>query len=173
VAFFRFLRDCAKDPRFNPDNLMHEINLVTDLSWDDRLAYRFLIIPLTKKRLLEREQQFAWIYRHDFPDWGRGRDDSMITVSGNRLSPNDIEEAALASGAVREALAIGVPDERLGQAVMLIAVAKGDNAEQRLRAYFAAELPAYMQPREIVWRDALPTGATGKVDRAALVKEFA
>jgi mono/diheme cytochrome c family protein len=77
VAFFRFLVDCARDPRFNPDNLMHEINLVTDLSWDDRLAYRYLIIPLTKKRLLEREQQFAWIYRHDFPDWGRGRDDSM------------------------------------------------------------------------------------------------
>lgn len=77
VAFFRFLIDCAKDPRFNPDNLMHEINLVTDLSWDDRLAYRFLIIPITKKRLLEREGQFAWIYRHDFPDWGRGRDDSM------------------------------------------------------------------------------------------------
>ena len=103
----------------------------------------------------------------------RGRGDSMIKVSGNRLSPNEIEEAALASGAVREALAIGVPDERLGQAVMLIAVAKGDNAEQRLRAFFNAELPAYMQPREIVWRDALPTGATGKVDRAALVKEFA
>ena len=32
---------------------------------------------MTKKRLLEREEQFAWIYRHDFPDWGRGRDDSM------------------------------------------------------------------------------------------------
>ena len=76
-AFFRFLVDCAKDPRFNADNLMHEINLVTDLSLDDRLAYRFLIIPMTKKRLLEREEQFAWIYRHDFPDWGRGRDDSM------------------------------------------------------------------------------------------------
>jgi acyl-CoA synthetase (AMP-forming)/AMP-acid ligase II len=103
----------------------------------------------------------------------RGRDDSMIKVSGNRLSPNEIEEAALTSGAVREALALGVPDERLGQAVMLIAVAKGDDAEQRLRAYFAAELPAYMQPREIVWRDSLPLGATGKVDRAALVSEFA
>jgi acyl-coenzyme A synthetase/AMP-(fatty) acid ligase len=103
----------------------------------------------------------------------RGRDDSMIKVSGNRLSPSEIEEAALASGAVREALAIGVPDERLGQAVMLIAVARGEKAEQRLRAYFAAELPAYMQPRDIVWRDALPTGATGKVDRAALVREFA
>jgi len=77
VAFFRFLVDCAKDPRFNADNLMREIRLVADLDWFDRLAYRFLIIPLTKKRLLERERQFAWIYRKDFPDWGRGRDDGM------------------------------------------------------------------------------------------------
>ena len=35
----------------------------TDLSFVDRLIYRFLLIPITKKRLLEREQQFAWIYR--------------------------------------------------------------------------------------------------------------
>ena len=77
VAFFRFLVDCAKDPRFNADVLMREIDLVTDLPWDDRLAYRFLIIPMTKKRLIEREKQFSWIYRKDFPDWGRGRDDSM------------------------------------------------------------------------------------------------
>lgn len=76
-AFFRFLVDCAKDPRFNADNLMREINLVTDLDWIDRLSYRFLIIPITKKRLLEREAQFAWIYHEDFPEWGRGRDDAM------------------------------------------------------------------------------------------------
>ncbi|MBK7238519.1 MAG: hypothetical protein IPI02_24100 [Sterolibacteriaceae bacterium] len=76
-AFFRFLIDCAKDPRFNPDILMREIESVTELDLLDRLAYRFLIIPITKKRLLEREAQFAWIYRKDFPDWGRGRDDAM------------------------------------------------------------------------------------------------
>ncbi len=103
----------------------------------------------------------------------RGRDDAMIKVSGNRLSPNEIEEAALASGAVREVLALGVPDEKLGQAVMLIAVAKGEGAEARLRDYFTAELPLFMHPREIVWRDALPVGANGKLDRAALVREFA
>jgi mono/diheme cytochrome c family protein len=74
---FRFLVDCAKDPRFNADNLMREIELVTDLSWVDEQIYRFLLIPITKKRLLEREAQFAWIYRHDFPEWGRGRDDAM------------------------------------------------------------------------------------------------
>jgi mono/diheme cytochrome c family protein len=76
-AMFRFLVDCAKDPRFNADNLMHEIDLVTDLSGIDSLIYRFVLIPITKKRLLEREEQFQWIYRHDFPEWGRGRDDAM------------------------------------------------------------------------------------------------
>ncbi len=77
AAFFRFLIDCARDPRFNPDNLMREINLVTGLSLADRLIYRYLLIPITKKRLLEREDQFAWLYHPGFPDWGRGRDDAM------------------------------------------------------------------------------------------------
>ena len=72
-GYFRYLIDCAKDPRFNADNLMREINLVTDLSWVDRLIYRFLLIPITKKRLLEREQQFAWVYHAAFPEWGRRR----------------------------------------------------------------------------------------------------
>jgi len=76
-AFFRFLVDCAKDPRFNADNLLHEIQLVTRLSWLDRQIYRYALIPITKQRLLEREAQFAWIYRKDFPEWGRGRDDAM------------------------------------------------------------------------------------------------
>lgn len=77
AAFFRFLIDCAKDPRFTPDVLMREISLVTDLAWDDALIYRYLIIPITQKRLLERERQFAWLYHPAFPDWGRGRDDAM------------------------------------------------------------------------------------------------
>ncbi len=76
-AFFRYLIDCAKDPRFNADILMAEINRVTKLDFIDSLLYRFLVIPITKKRLLEREAQFAWLYRTDFPDWGRGRDDAM------------------------------------------------------------------------------------------------
>jgi mono/diheme cytochrome c family protein len=76
-GYFRFLIDCAKDPRFNADNIMSEIRLVTDLDPIDQALYRFFVIPLTKKRLLEREAQFKWIYRADFPDWGRGRDDAM------------------------------------------------------------------------------------------------
>ena len=98
----------------------------------------------------------------------RGRDDAMIKVSGNRISPTEIEEAALASGAVTDAAAFGVPDERLGQAIVLVAVRAGDEDEDRLRAHLKRELPPHMQPARIVWRDALPVGPNGKLDRAAL-----
>src|SRR5262249_49339030 len=79
-AFFRYLVDCARDPRFNSSTLMNEINLDGKLSWIDQQIYRFVLIPITKKRLLERGPRFAWIYIHGlpmWPDWGRGRDDAM------------------------------------------------------------------------------------------------
>ena len=103
----------------------------------------------------------------------RGRDDAMIKVSGNRLSPNEIEEIALASGAVSDAAAFAIADEATGQAVALIAVASGEDSERRLLAWFAANAPAYMKPVRILWRDSLPTGATGKLDRTALQAELA
>ena len=77
AAFFRFLIDCAKDPRFNADNIMLQIELNTSLDLIDKLLYRYFIIPITKKRLLEREQQFQWVYNEAYPEWGRGRDDAM------------------------------------------------------------------------------------------------
>jgi mono/diheme cytochrome c family protein len=99
-AFFRFLVDCAKDPRFNSDTLMNQIVLSADLSWIDKQIYRYILIPITKRRLLERENRFAWIYRHgpDWPDWGRGRDDAMnltkyfLTTSplDDTLGPTDM-----------------------------------------------------------------------------------
>ena len=98
----------------------------------------------------------------------RGRNDAMIKTSGNRVSPTEIEEAALASGAMAEAVAFGVPDEQMGQAVVLVGVPLGDEPEQRLRAWFAAELPAFMRPARIVLIDQMPLGSNGKLDRAAL-----
>ncbi|WP_414902662.1 AMP-binding protein [Sphingomonas flavalba] len=100
-----------------------------------------------------------------------GRYDEMIKVSGNRISPNEIEEAAVASGATAEAVAVGVADDRLGQAVLL--VARGDGSgEDVLRAYLKWELPAFMQPRDVVWRAELPRNANGKIDRAGLKREM-
>jgi acyl-coenzyme A synthetase/AMP-(fatty) acid ligase len=96
----------------------------------------------------------------------RSREDAMIKVSGNRISPTEIEEAALTSGVVSDAAAFGVTDERTGQAIVLIA--GGDGDEPALRTHLKGLLPPHMQPARIEWRDALPIGPNGKLDRAAL-----
>jgi len=96
----------------------------------------------------------------------------MIKTSGNRVSPTEVEEAALASGAVAQSAALGVPDPKLGQAIVLVAEPKGEGAEERLRAWLAAELPAFMRPARIIWRDKLPIGPNGKLDRTAIQAEL-
>lgn len=96
-----------------------------------------------------------------------GRDDEMIKVSGNRISPSEIEEAVTASGLSSEAVAFGVADERLGQAVVL--AVRGDvSAEAALREHLKRDLPSFMMPRHILWHDALPRNANGKFDRGAI-----
>jgi acyl-CoA ligase (AMP-forming) (exosortase A-associated) len=96
-----------------------------------------------------------------------GRDDEMIKSAGNRISPTEIEEAVLAGGEAREAVALGVADERLGQAVLVV-LAGDAGREAELRARLRAELPSFMQPARYDWREALPRNANGKLDRAAL-----
>lgn len=104
-----------------------------------------------------------------------GRQDEMIKSAGNRISPTEIEEAVLAGGEAAEAVAIGVPDERLGQAIVVVGRANGpaEVAEQALRDRLRRDLPSFMQPARYDWRDALPRNANGKLDRAALKAEVA
>ncbi len=99
----------------------------------------------------------------------------MIKSAGNRISPQEIEEAALATGLVAEAVALGVPDQRLGQAVHLVVRASKQNSdsEEELRRKLMQELPNFMQPKVIHWRQAMPIGPNGKIDRAGLQLELA
>ena len=100
-----------------------------------------------------------------------GRRDAMIKTAGNRVSPQEIEEAALGTGLVAEAVALGVPDERLGQAIVLVVRGAGD--DEALRAALKRDLPNFMQPREIRRVEAMPLNPNGKIDREALRKEWA
>jgi acyl-CoA ligase (AMP-forming) (exosortase A-associated) len=100
-----------------------------------------------------------------------GRRDAMIKSAGNRISPQEIEEAALATGLVAEAVALGVPHPRLGQAVHL--VVRGDaEGEAELAKRLKADLPNFMQPQHIHWRAGLPLNPNGKIDRTALQAEL-
>lgn len=100
-----------------------------------------------------------------------GRDDAMIKTAGNRVSPSEIEDAAIATGFASEAVAFGVPDDRLGAAIIL--VVRGDGAAaEALAAALRSALPNFMQPRSIRWRRELPTSANGKLDRAAIASDW-
>lgn len=100
-----------------------------------------------------------------------GRRDAMIKSAGNRISPQEIEEAALATGLVAEAVALGVPHGRLGQAVHL--VVRGDeSAADDLAKRLQRDLPNFMQPKMIHWRETMPLNPNGKIDRTALAAEL-
>jgi acyl-CoA ligase (AMP-forming) (exosortase A-associated) len=103
-----------------------------------------------------------------------GRDDAMIKTAGNRVSPTEVEDVAVASGLIYEAVAFGVPDPRLGAAIILIVRGKGGVADEAgLAAYLRQNLPNFMQPQAIEWRDALPRNPNGKLDRVAIAAEWA
>ncbi|MEH6716034.1 acyl-CoA ligase (AMP-forming), exosortase A system-associated [Parasphingorhabdus flavimaris] len=101
------------------------------------------------------------------------RDDAMIKSSGNRISPTEIEEIAVESGMVAEAVALGVPDERLGQAIRLFvrpveADLPSDAMTEQLGKYLKQNLPNFMHPRDIIPLSEFPKNPNGKLDRNAL-----
>ena len=101
-----------------------------------------------------------------------GREDGMIKTAGNRVSPTEVEEAAIASGIVHEAVALGYPDDRLGEGIALVVRPDRRERDAELRAFLKRQLPNFMQPGVIVWRDELPRSPNGKLDRVELRQEL-
>jgi acyl-CoA ligase (AMP-forming) (exosortase A-associated) len=103
-----------------------------------------------------------------------GRRDEMIKTSGYRVSPSEIEEIVFATGLVADAAAVGVAHPSLGQAVVLVAVpAPGKGADDGpLLEACRRDLPAFMLPAKIDWREELPRNPNGKYDRSRLATEL-
>ncbi|MEM1196115.1 MAG: acyl-CoA ligase (AMP-forming), exosortase A system-associated [Pseudomonadota bacterium] len=100
-----------------------------------------------------------------------GRSDGLIKSSGNRISPQEIEETAIVVNGVSEAVALGIPDDRLGQSLHLV-VRGGSESHEALVQHLKRELPNFMQPKAIHWRDSLPLNPNGKIDREAIYREL-
>jgi long-chain acyl-CoA synthetase len=97
------------------------------------------------------------------------RKKDMVIVSGFKVFPSEVEDVAMQDPAVLEAAAIGVPDERTGQAVKLFVV-KGDEAltEAELSAFLRERLVNYKRPHTIEFRASLPKSNIGKILRKEL-----
>jgi acyl-CoA ligase (AMP-forming) (exosortase A-associated) len=107
--------------------------------------------------------------------WFVGRNDSMIKVSGFRISPTEVEDVVFRSGLVAEVVAFGVAHELDGQAVEIAVTAKGgaelDGGE--LLAYCRRHMPTYMVPRRVhTWSGEFPRSGSGKIDRPQVTRRY-
>ena len=97
------------------------------------------------------------------------RKKDMILVSGFNVYPNDIEETLSLCPGVLECAAVGVPDEKTGEAVKLVIVKKDPSlTEMTVREYCKANMTGYKQPKIIEFKVELPKTAVGKILRREL-----
>ncbi|MGX1020414.1 long-chain acyl-CoA synthetase [Pseudomonas sp. Y3 TE3536] len=97
------------------------------------------------------------------------RKKDMIIVSGFNVYPNEIEDVIMGHPQVANCAAIGVPDERSGEAVKLFVVPReGGLSIDELKAYCKANFTGYKVPKHIVLRESLPMTPVGKILRREL-----
>lgn len=105
--------------------------------------------------------------------WFTSRDDDLIITSGYRVAPREVEETILEHDAVEQVGVVGVTDETRGEIIRAVIQpvdgASGDDAlRAEIRDLVREKLAEYEYPREIEFREELPTTTTGKIRRTEL-----
>ena len=101
------------------------------------------------------------------------RKKDMILVSGFNVYPNELEDVMATLPGVVQCAAIGVPDEKSGEAIKVFLVKSADSTltEKDVIAHMRSSLTAYKVPKHVEFRDALPTTNVGKILRRELRDE--
>jgi long-chain acyl-CoA synthetase len=93
----------------------------------------------------------------------------MISVSGFKVFPNEVEDVATLHPGIIECAAVGVPSESTGEAVKLVVVTNSpDLDEEAIRDFCREHLTAYKVPKIVEFIDELPKSNVGKVLRRKL-----
>jgi acyl-CoA synthetase (AMP-forming)/AMP-acid ligase II len=94
-----------------------------------------------------------------------GRDDEMIVSGGENVFPREVEDLLAKHAQIEEAAVIGVEDNKFGQRLKAFVVPReaADLSEEAVKEYVKQNLARYKVPREVVFLEALPRNATGKV----------
>lgn len=97
------------------------------------------------------------------------RKKDMILCAGFNVYPNEIEDVVSQLAGVLECAAVGVPDEKAGEAIKLVIVRRSETlTEEQVRAHCRANLTGYKQPKVVEFRTELPKTPVGKVLRREL-----
>jgi long-chain acyl-CoA synthetase len=101
------------------------------------------------------------------------RKKDMILVSGFNVYPNELEDVLATLPGVLQCAAIGVPDEKSGEAIKIFIVAKPGVTltKEQVMEHMRANVTGYKVPRAVEFRDALPTTNVGKILRRELRDE--
>ncbi len=163
-----------------PGELVHRGSLVALGYWNDpiKTGERYKPVPNQDTGLVLTEMA-VWSgdtvkMDEDGYLYFVGRTDEMIKTSGYRVSPSEIEEVIFATGLVADAAAVGVPHPTLGQAIVVVAATAPGIAEDttKLLNECKKQLPAFMVPAKIEYRDTLPRNPNGKYDRPRIATEL-
>jgi fatty-acyl-CoA synthase len=96
-----------------------------------------------------------------------GRGSVCINTGGEKVFPEEVEEALKTHPSVRDAVVVGIPDDRFGETICAVVEPADPDAEldtAALREHVAARLAAYKAPRNVVTVDSINRAANGKVD---------
>ncbi|MEH6799546.1 MAG: long-chain-fatty-acid--CoA ligase FadD1 [Halopseudomonas sabulinigri] len=101
------------------------------------------------------------------------RKKDMILVSGFNVYPNELEDVMAAIPGVAQCAAIGVPDEKSGEAIKVFLVKSADVSltEAQVKEHMRSNLTAYKVPKFVEFRESLPTTNVGKILRRELRDE--
>ena len=97
------------------------------------------------------------------------RKKDMILVSGFNVFPNELENVISLCPGVLECAAVGVPDDKQGEAIKVFVVRKDPTlSEEAVLRYCHEQLTGYKRPKHIEFRDSLPKTNVGKILRREL-----
>ncbi|MCQ4301775.1 long-chain-fatty-acid--CoA ligase FadD1 [Pseudomonas songnenensis] len=101
------------------------------------------------------------------------RKKDMILVSGFNVYPNELEDVLASLPGVLQCAAIGVPDEKSGEAIKLFVVVKPGESltREQVMQHMHDNLTGYKRPKAVEFRDSLPTTNVGKILRRELRDE--
>ena len=100
-----------------------------------------------------------------------GRRDDMINVAGENVYPKEVEDLLLRHPEIRDACVVPAPHEVKGRVPVAFVVPESNELDEaEVKRFALAHGAPYAHPRRVFFREALPLGGTGKVDRAALTR---
>jgi acyl-CoA synthetase (AMP-forming)/AMP-acid ligase II len=128
----------------------------------------------TKKTLID-----GWLYTGDMARededgfiWLVDRKKDIIITGGENVFPVEVEDFLYTNAKIKDAAAIGIPDDRLGEIVTVVVELKpGETMTEEEVIKFCEPLPRYKRPRKVFFGD-VPRNPTGKIEKPKLRKQY-